>query len=162
MVVCDDDFKVIFEGYKPKNREKWSWSVFSFSLTFQKEKYLIIGKQWHTACEYREYFLGYFVWDQLCTYTQRRRWGEYDYLSPNLHQYENHIRIIIPHMDMTNLNQDFFEHTKNHLIHLLKNNYYKHKFFMNRYIYDVDLSREEAIVVLQKFTRSKFQKICKW
>jgi hypothetical protein len=22
MVVCDDDFKVIFEGYKPKNREK--------------------------------------------------------------------------------------------------------------------------------------------
>jgi hypothetical protein len=160
MVICDDDFKVLFEGYTIKEKKKESWSVFSFPFTFKKDNYFVVGKKWYSKYEYWEYFLWYFVLDTFCDYMQRRKWGEYYYLTPYVYQFEKNIWIVAPLFDRAQLDEKFFEATKHYLITLLQNGYYKSKFFLNTYFYEVPLSRREAITVLQKSTWSQFQTHC--
>lgn len=150
MVVIDDDYKVLYQGLKTPIPKKQTPKYFSFPFTFEKDQYFVIGAK---HCDKDIYWELFFLFQILYSYgVYQLRWKQRQYyLNTYFHTFEHVNWVVFPRIDVTSLDQSFFEQGKKYILQMFAQGYFKEKFFLNHYFYAIPASREMVIEKYQKY-----------
>jgi len=73
-------------------------------------------------------------------------------------QYADSCIVMLEDLDYSGLTQEFFEQWKKYFLNILKYWYYKEKFFLNEYIYEIPKTRKEVIQIIKNYSWEDFKK----